>query len=126
MISRYSRGLTLELPKFGEVKRDNQGNCYCHICGFAFKKVLSHATQKHKITALEYKKKFGLYTSKGLLSTESKKIAQNRTQENYSLVVEQNLIKGGDNTRYKKGSKGRTKDKVSEQQKQALKKHKTF
>ena len=108
------------LPAYGQLAQDSTGNYICHICGKAFKKVLSHATQKHGITAQEYKHTFGLYSSKGLLAPESKRLARQRNAENRSVVIDQNLIVGGSSTRFKNNSRGRTKDQMCEQLRQSL------
>lgn len=108
------------LPEYGTLVQDSAGNYVCHICGKAFKKVLSHATQAHGITAQEYKRTFGLYSSKGILAPESKELARKRNSENSFLVVERNLKSLGQATRFKKNSQGRPKEKVCEQLRQAL------
>ena len=108
------------LPAYGQLAQDSQGNYICHICGKAFKKVLSHATQKHGITASQYKRKFGLYQTKGILAPESKALARQRNLQHRSVVIDQNLISGGYSTRYNLNSKGRTKDQVCEQLRQSL------
>ena len=49
------------LPEIGEIKYSpNKGYPICHICGISLKKILNHVQQKHNITAIEYKKMFGL------------------------------------------------------------------
>ena len=121
-MSRYIVSETQELPRHGEVKQDTYGCQYCHICGKSFKKVLAHVWQKHNISAISYKKLFGLYTSKGLLCPESRELAQQRNAENKESVIYNNLIKQGIKTRFKKGCKGRTKNQVSAQLKSALRK----
>lgn len=100
------------LPKRGEVIKDDYGGIICHICGKAYNKLGCHVRQAHKMTAEEYKKEFGLCTTRGLISDKSKEKARQRNLENFDKVVADNLIKKGVDTRYKKGDKGRTKDKV--------------
>lgn len=104
-----------DLPNYGEVTYNEDGKPICHICGKAYNKILTHAWQVHKICAREYKEKFGLDVIKGIMSEESTKIARQRAFENAEVVIEKNLILGGKRTRFVKGSKGRTKDKVSAQ-----------
>ena len=109
-----------ELPQYGEVKYSPDDKPICHICGKAYDKLLSHVTQVHNINARDYKKEFGLDVIKGIMSEESTEIARVRNEENYDLVVEENLLKKGEKTRFEEGCKGRTKDKVSEQTRRKL------
>lgn len=102
------------LPNYGELQVTDDGKYICHICGKAFNKVLTHACQVHKISAYDYKKQFGLETTKGILSKSSKDIASKRNKENYKNVVLKNLIDKGQKTRFKNGSKGRPRNMVSE------------
>lgn len=97
----------------GKVHYDEKGNPRCHICGKSYKKVLSHVWQKHGMSAEEYKKKFGLDLNKGLICEETRKTLQQHIKNNYNKVVTENLINKGKNTRFEKGSKGRTADQVS-------------
>ncbi len=97
----------------GEIHYDKEGKPICHICGKSFKKLLSHVWQKHKMSAYDYKKHFGLETTKSIMCKESIEIARQRNLENYDKVVKNNLIRKGENTRFKEGYKGRTKDQVS-------------
>jgi hypothetical protein len=105
---------------YGEVRYCLKGKPVCHICGISFDRLLSHVRQKHKISAREYKIKFGLDVIKGICSKESAKKSRKAVFDNYELVVKQNLIKNGKNTTFKKGSKGRTRDQVSAQTKTRL------
>ena len=110
-----------ELPGYGEIKCDDDGKPICHICGEAYSKVLAHAWQVHEITAYDYKKEFGLDTTVGILSEDSRKIARVRNKENYDKVVVENLLVKGEDTRFVKGYAGRTKEQVSEQTRRTLK-----
>ena len=56
----------------------------------------------------------------GILSEESRELARKRAYENYDVVIVENLLKKGKKTRFKKGWKGRVKEKVSEQTRRAL------
>jgi hypothetical protein len=109
---KYFTDITEDLPKPGELKQDKYGNYYCHICGKSFKKLMTHVYYKHNMTAEEYKREFGLYVTKGIMSKEAKELARLRNLENKEVVIDRNLIKRGVATRYKKGGKGRTIDKV--------------
>lgn len=100
------------LPEKGEIKYDNEGRLICHICGRAFKKLSSHAINGHGITAYEYKKMFGLNNNAGLLIETTKEQLRRHIKNNYDLVVEQNLIEKGTNTRFEDGGEGRTRDKI--------------
>lgn len=108
-------------PAFGRVEHDAEGKPICHICGKSFHKLLAHVWQKHGMTAKEYKETFGLNTTCGIISDKTKKKLQRSVKKHYELVVIKNLIEGGKKTRFKKGSKGRTKDKLSEQERLRLK-----
>lgn len=109
-----SNSIVYELPKYGEIAYSDDGKPICHVCGLAFDKVLSHVWQVHEMTENEYKKQFGLETTKGIMSEKSTALARQRNRENYGIVVEENLLMAGEKTRFKQGSAGRTKDKVSE------------
>lgn len=97
------------------------GNPVCHICGKSFKRLMTHVRQSHKISAREYKETFGLNVSKGIISEESRTKSQIAVEKNYGKVVEKNLIKKGEKTRYQNGDEGRTKDKLSHQELMRLK-----
>jgi hypothetical protein len=80
----------------------------CHICGKSFKKLLSHVWQKHELSAEEYKEMFGLEKRRGIMNEEAREVLRQRVKENYDLVVSQNLLKGGQQSRFRTGSRGRT------------------
>lgn len=103
-------------PQIGEITYNEKGYPICHICGKAYKKVLSHAYHTHGILAYDYKIEFGLETSKGVLSEESR----NLILENNTGVNIDKMIEAGKDTRFKKGYKGRTRDMVSPQTRKAL------
>lgn len=100
------------LPEKGEIKMDSEGKLICHICGRAFKKLSSHAYNGHNITAYEYKKMFELNNNAGLLIESTKEKLRKHNKNNYEVVVKENLISKGKNSRFKEGDKGRTKDKI--------------
>lgn len=102
-----------DLPLPGEIKYDNQGRPICHICGRAYNKLMQHARYKHHLSAIEYKKMFGLNLNKGIISKTSKDILRMHVEKNYANVVENNLLVNGKKSRFKKGHEGRTKDKLS-------------
>lgn len=83
--------------------RYEKGKIKCILCGGYFKKVCSHVTQKHGMTAREYKKLLGVTLFYGILSKESKKLASKRVLDNPE-IIRKNLIEKGIKTRIKKGS----------------------
>jgi hypothetical protein len=100
---------------YGVVEYNEEGKPKCEICGQHFDRVVSHVRQKHKLSALEYKKQFGFDVKKGICSQRSKNLSRSKAFENYNKVIQLNLINKGLSTRFKKGSKGRTKEQISEQ-----------
>jgi hypothetical protein len=105
---------------YGIIEYDDAGKPICEICGKSFSRVLSHVRQKHDMTEREYKIEFGFDLNKGICSLESSEKSRQKALENYDLVIAENLIANGSKTRFVKGSAGRTKDKLSEQTKNAL------
>jgi hypothetical protein len=65
------------------------------------------------MTALEYKKEFGLDLYSGIISEESRELRRKRVYEHPEII--EGLTKSGERTRYKKGHTGRTLDKISPQ-----------
>lgn len=110
-----------KLPKYGTIEYNPEGKPICHICGKAYKKLLTHVWQKHDLTEKQYKKEFGLDIIKGITAEETKNKLRTAVKQHYNLVVEQNLIKAGRKTRFKEGQEGRTIDKVSPQTLERLK-----
>lgn len=101
------------IPPMGEIHFDSENRPICHICGRAYNKLMSHTRQKHDVSALEYKKMFGLHTSKGIVAKHTAELLRAHVDKNYDIVVEGNLKKNGKKTRFKNGYEGRTKDKLS-------------
>ena len=108
------------LPGPGEIMFDSDGKVICHICGKSFNKVLAHVWQKHGLSAKEYKIKFGLNTTKGIVSESTREKCQKAVRDNFDKVVVNNLINKGTATRFTVGSEGRTKDNLSLQSYKAL------
>jgi len=104
----------------GVISYNEQGFPTCEICGLSFKKLCSHTRQAHNVSALEYKKMFGLNIGKGIMCEDSIALAKKKVYENYDLCIMSNLIQGGDSTRFKIGSEGRLRDKLSEQERLRL------
>tara|TARA_R110000787_G_scaffold11722_12_gene38531 strand:- start:11126 stop:11500 length:375 start_codon:yes stop_codon:yes gene_type:complete len=105
---------------YGEIDYNEYGQPKCEICGEYFDRVSSHVRQKHELSAREYKKKYGLDLSKGICSKVSSEKSREKVYDNYDKVIGNNLVKNGEPTRFKNGSKGRTKDQVSEQTRRML------
>jgi hypothetical protein len=68
----------------------------------------------------EYCQIFGLNVGKGICSNEYAMKMREYAYQNYDVVISENLIKDGKRTRFRKGSEGRTREKMSEQTKRAL------
>ena len=113
--------IVYERPQYGEINYSPDGKPICHICGKAYKKLLSHVCQRHELTEKDYKKKFGLDLHKGIISKSTKTKLQKSVREHYSSVVQQNLIGAGQKTRFELGTVGRTLDKISAQTMSRLK-----
>lgn len=104
-------------PLAGTVAYDKEGNMICHICGKSYPKLGAHIRSAHKMTAKEYKKKFGLSLSLGLCSEKIKEQLREHVDKD---MVQKNLVQGGIKSRFLPKSKGRTKDEVSLQTLKAL------
>ena len=104
----------------GIIRYDKDGLPICEICGGSFDRLLAHVRQKHFIAAREYKITYGLDVKKGITSRRSAEKSRQAVMENYDKVVGENLLKGGEGSRFEKGSKGRTRDQVSEQTRKVL------
>ena len=108
----------MDLPKNGEILLQD-GKPVCHICGKAFHRLMSHVRQKHGMMAIEYKKEFDLNTSQGIISEESAKKSREAVFRHPEII--EGLTANGVKSRFKKGCKGRTRDKVSLQELKRLK-----
>ena len=100
---------------YGVIEYNEDGKPMCEICGNYFNRVIAHARQKHHISEREYKLQFGFNLKKGICSKESSEISREKVFANYEKCIGKNLKLLGEKTRFKIGSEGRTKDKVSEQ-----------
>lgn len=110
---RYEKNHPINpLPKNGEISYDEEGKLICHICGRAFKRVTYHAYNEHKLTAYEYKKRFGLNNNEGLLIASTKEKLREYVKSNYDTVIKENLLEKGSKTRFKKGHSGRTRNQL--------------
>lgn len=115
-----SGGVIHRLPPVGTVVYDKEGNMICHICGKAYKKLGAHVINAHKISTKEYKKRFGLALDFGLCSEDLKKQLRSYITDD---MVQKNLVQGGAETRFKPGTGGRKKDRVSLQTRKKLQEH---
>lgn len=106
---------------YGKPEYNNDGHIKCEICGKYFTRVVSHVRQKHDMNEREYKLTYGFDLTKGLVSPESKEKSRQAALRNYNKVIAKNLLDKGVKTRFKVGTKGRTKDMVFEQTRIALK-----
>lgn len=87
------------LPNKGEVVYAPNGDPICHICGRAYRKLGNHIAFRHKISQKEYRDMFKLYHSTRLSNDNYKDLMRSYVKRDYKVVVEDNLIKCGTNTR---------------------------
>jgi hypothetical protein len=108
----------MKLPESGEILYSN-GKPICHVCGKSFHRLMTHARQKHDLTAYQYKKKFDLNTSKSITSEESAQKSREAVHRHPELIeaLRINQVK----TQFKVGSKGRTREQVSLQELKRIK-----
>jgi hypothetical protein len=100
---------------YGIIEYDEDGKPICEICKKSFHRVIAHVRQKHNMNEREYKKQFGFDLRKGICSKESSELSREKLFDNAEICLNDNLLKKGEISRFKKGSKGRTKNQVSEQ-----------
>ncbi len=105
---------------YGVIEYNEAGKPKCEICGKYYDRVLTHVRQKHQLGEKQYKKQFGFDLTKGICSASSAEIIRTKTLENFDKCIKDNLLVKGQKTRYIVGSKGRTRDKLSEQTKRRL------
>lgn len=111
-----------EHPNYGKVIYDAGGMLVCHICGKGGFRALGHHVRQIHLDVVPdmraYKEMFGLDLKKGILVEQTRLIKAQRVRENGTDL---NLSsKKSIEARFKKGSKGRTKDQVSEQTRRML------
>jgi len=78
-----------------------EGKIQCPFCGGWYHRVCLHTTQRHHITAKQYKKMFGFDNKKGITSPQSHKKSSDQTKLDKNGVISYNLIKQGKKTRLK-------------------------
>lgn len=77
----------------------------CLICGHKAKTLNQHIRFKHQLSAKEYKEEFDLCYSQPLESIE---LTERRRQKAYEFATyKENLVKGGEKTRFNKGFDGK-------------------
>lgn len=96
--NRHPEGI-YKLPPDGEVHYAKNGDVICHECGQAHRKLGSHIIQKHKMSQKEYRDKHKLYHNTKLSNKNYIKQMQEYNDENKNIVVNQNLIAKGTQTR---------------------------
>lgn len=109
LITRETRG------KFAKDKLQ------CPHCKKYYRKLASHTWQVHEVRHTELKNDLGLDKKKGLIPESDKEVLRKHVINNYDVVVKENLITKGTNTRLKKGEY--IKYKRSKQTIDRLKKH---
>lgn len=104
-------GIIHDLPSEGEIAYNSDGKVICHICGRAYNSLGTHIQCYHKITAKEYRIQFGLDVSARLSSVDLIELRRFHIASHPYIIS--GLIESGKETRFKLGSEGRTKDKMS-------------
>ena len=87
------------LPQSGTVALAINGDPICHICGKAYRKLGNHIYQCHHITQQEYRVKFKLHHNTRLSNVNYQQTMQSYNKRDYKVVVQENLIKCGQQTR---------------------------
>lgn len=105
---------------FGKIDYDHNGKVICDLCGRSFHKMSRHLKSIHKTTAQKYRRTFGLDRCAALMSKQSQINAKERVKRDWDVVVGA-LDRSRDETMFKEGNKGRTKDRVREQTRKRMK-----
>lgn len=87
------------LPSKGSIYYAPNGDPICHICGKAMRKLGSHIALAHKITQQEYRERFGLYHNTKLANSDYQDTMRKYNKQYSEIVVKDNLLKNGINTR---------------------------
>lgn len=88
-----------ELPPSGAVYYAPNGDPICHICGKAIRKLGNHIAFAHHMSQNEYRERFNLYHNTRLSNAAYQKKMADYNKQYESVVVKQNLLVGGANTR---------------------------
>lgn len=107
-----------EKPEYGIINYTPKGDVICPFCGKAFRKLGIHFYYAHGLTSDKAHKKAGWDRNAKATNPEYRKLMRNLLKEHH---VTDNLLEKGKKTRYKKGHKGRLKEKMSEMTKLRLK-----
>lgn len=97
-LKKHPEGL-YPLPPKGEIHYANNGDPICHICGKAIRKLGNHIALAHKMPQHEYREMFGLYHNTKLANSDYQETMRKYNEQYSDIVVKDNLLKGGMNTR---------------------------
>lgn len=98
---------------YGIIEYNEHGNPKCEICGAYPIRIGTHVRWHHHMTAFEYKKEYGLSIHKGICSKESSLKSRIKALQFKNIESDKARSRA---VRFKKGHPGRTKDKLSEQE----------
>ena len=90
------------LPPEGVIVRDSRGYVICHICGKAYKRLGSHAKEKHSMSIAGYKEKFGLCNN---AKTTESNYSAHMSKLAYKYDMDKQVSEKGKHTRFKKGQR---------------------
>ncbi len=100
-LKKHPEGL-YPLPPKGTIHYANNGDPICHICGKAVRKLGNHIAFCHKMSQKEYRERFGLYHNTRLSNEDYQKEMRKYNEKYAEVVVKDNLLKAGMNTRVNK------------------------
>ena len=93
-------GKVYDLPAPGTIRKDENGNIICHLCGRSFSRLGCHVRCFHNMTIDEYKEMFGLCQNACMTNdTYHEKMRQYALSNN----MPEQLMRTGKNTRFAKG-----------------------
>ena len=92
-----------DLPSFGKVEYNEDGDVICHICGKAFRKLGGHIWNGHHMKMRDYCTKYGLLYKTNKASNIDYRKHMKDIQKDYCIT--ENLLKKGKATRLQKGQK---------------------
>lgn len=101
-----------DLPECGVVKYAPNGDPICHICGQAHRKLGNHIRLKHHMKQNEYRDKFKLYHNTRLSNMEYQETMADYNRKYRDIVVKENLIEKGKDTRITSDTVFETKRKL--------------
>lgn len=94
----------------------------CEICGKYYRQVGSHIVQVHKMTAREYREKYGFDVKRGQLPPDYRELKAQETYENGTIIN----LKKGKKYWFKKGQEGLGKYKRSQETMERLRNLHTY